>query len=327
MLENSLTTLNNRTGKTHFCLLSENELQKGLRRSFTTLDPIWKSSTESRPTCMVRNLTDLVDSKLLTCRKNRFKLDPVTVSDAEVPTRAETETASFWEPVLEEVSNSNRTVIILRSKPYSNHNSEEYTLNESRTLHETEICRCHKKVSFKLTKALDIEAAKERKSQLSKSVPKPSKWRKDYASNFLSNSFEFDQSVKKLDGSVNRFEPSVNKCNEKQKNDEMSREQGQRFKSVDGRDAAATLIQSIWRMYVKRRDYLHYRKQKWAAGMIAISWIMNAKLSKIRKQLINTNRSLIDSYRLRMKASYLLHASATIVMMKFLMGFLNANMF
>ncbi|XP_063710356.1 IQ domain-containing protein H-like isoform X2 [Symsagittifera roscoffensis] len=76
---------------------------------------------------------------------------------------------------------------------------------------------------------------------------------------------------------------------------------GQRFKTSQGKHQAATLIQSMWRMHVKRSAYLHYRKQKWAAGMIAISWIMNAKLSKIRKQLVNTNRSLIDSYRLRMK--------------------------
>ena len=34
---------------------------------------------------------------------------------------------------------------------------------------------------------------------------------------------------------------------------------GQRFKTTEGQHAAATLIQSLWRMHVKRSAYLHYR--------------------------------------------------------------------
>jgi hypothetical protein len=38
-------------------------------------------------------------------------------------------------------------------------------------------------------------------------------------------------------------------------------------------------------MFKDRTEYLEYRKKKWAAGVIAISWIMHIKMSKVREQL------------------------------------------
>ncbi|XP_070542843.1 IQ domain-containing protein H-like [Ptychodera flava] len=76
---------------------------------------------------------------------------------------------------------------------------------------------------------------------------------------------------------------------------------GRRFLGPDGEHVAATKIQATWRRYKDRTAYLEYRRKKWAAGVIAISWIMNVKLSKIRKQLKATRLKHLDSFRERSK--------------------------
>ncbi|XP_002730454.1 IQ domain-containing protein H-like [Saccoglossus kowalevskii] len=76
---------------------------------------------------------------------------------------------------------------------------------------------------------------------------------------------------------------------------------GRRFLGPDGEHVAATKIQATWRRYKDRMAYLEYRRKKWAAGVIAISWIMNVKLSKIRKQLRTTRQMYLDEFRERAK--------------------------
>lgn len=76
---------------------------------------------------------------------------------------------------------------------------------------------------------------------------------------------------------------------------------GRQFKSTSGQDVAATRIQSAWRMFKDRTEYLEYRKKKWAAGVIAISWIMHIKMSKVREQLKQTRDDNLEAFRRRAK--------------------------
>uniref|UniRef100_F6YCE4 IQCH-like ATP-grasp domain-containing protein n=1 Tax=Ciona intestinalis TaxID=7719 RepID=F6YCE4_CIOIN len=76
---------------------------------------------------------------------------------------------------------------------------------------------------------------------------------------------------------------------------------GRRFLGTDGRYIAVSKIQATWRRYRDRRAYLQYRKQRWAAGVIAISWIMHVRMSRMRKRLRHIRRSHLDNYRARGK--------------------------
>ena len=44
---------------------------------------------------------------------------------------------------------------------------------------------------------------------------------------------------------------------------------------------AAAKIQATWRMTRDRAVYYAYRKRKWAAGIIAIAWVMHVKLAMV----------------------------------------------
>ncbi|XP_072037895.1 IQ domain-containing protein H-like [Amphiura filiformis] len=72
---------------------------------------------------------------------------------------------------------------------------------------------------------------------------------------------------------------------------------GRRYLGPDGEDVAATKIQSTWRRHMDRLAYLDYRKKKWAAGVIAISWVMHVKMAKIRKQLKTTRKQQLEWMR------------------------------
>lgn len=52
-----------------------------------------------------------------------------------------------------------------------------------------------------------------------------------------------------------------------------------------------------------RTAYLEYRRKKWAAGVIAISWIMNVKMSKVKKQLKISRKNELDAFRRRAKVT------------------------
>ena len=49
--------------------------------------------------------------------------------------------------------------------------------------------------------------------------------------------------------------------------------------------------------------YLEYRRRKWAAGVIAISWIMHIKMAKVRHQLKQARLDNLESFRKRAKVS------------------------
>lgn len=52
-------------------------------------------------------------------------------------------------------------------------------------------------------------------------------------------------------------------------------------------------------MSVKRRQYLEYRRRKWAAGIVSLSWVMYAKVSKIRQQLELVRSRQLENYKAR----------------------------
>uniref|UniRef100_A0A673YAZ7 IQ motif containing H n=1 Tax=Salmo trutta TaxID=8032 RepID=A0A673YAZ7_SALTR len=74
---------------------------------------------------------------------------------------------------------------------------------------------------------------------------------------------------------------------------------GQRYRGEGGTEAAAVRIQSCWRRHRARNAYLRHRHRKWAAGTIAISWLMHAQLGRVRKSLQESRRIHLDNYRIR----------------------------
>lgn len=60
-------------------------------------------------------------------------------------------------------------------------------------------------------------------------------------------------------------------------------------------------------MFKDRTEYLEYRKKKWAAGVIAISWVMHIKMSKVREQLKQTRDDNLEAFRRRAKVNIMLH--------------------
>ena len=81
--------------------------------------------------------------------------------------------------------------------------------------------------------------------------------------------------------------------------------QGRRYVGPRGQDCAAARIQATWRMYQERGRYLEYRRKKWAAGVICISWVMSVKMSKVRKQLAATRMDQLEIFRKQARVSTL----------------------
>jgi hypothetical protein len=54
-------------------------------------------------------------------------------------------------------------------------------------------------------------------------------------------------------------------------------------------------------MYRDRIKYLEFRRMKWASGVIALSWLMHIKLSRVRKQLKQSRLDLLEGHRRKMK--------------------------
>lgn len=74
---------------------------------------------------------------------------------------------------------------------------------------------------------------------------------------------------------------------------------GQRYKGEGGIEAAAIHIQSSWRRCLARTAYLCHCRRKWAAGTIAISWLMHAQLCRVRKALQARRFSQLENSRSR----------------------------
>ena len=52
-------------------------------------------------------------------------------------------------------------------------------------------------------------------------------------------------------------------------------------------------------MFIKRREYLEHRRRKWAAGIVSLSWIMHAKVHKIRQQLKSVRARQLENHKAR----------------------------
>ncbi|UJR28036.1 hypothetical protein I4U23_009293 [Adineta vaga] len=83
--------------------------------------------------------------------------------------------------------------------------------------------------------------------------------------------------------------------------EELVKRIGRRFVGSGGKDRAAIAIQSYWRRFRDRRAYIRLRKRKWAAGVIALSWLMMVKLAKARFQLKLSRQRQIEFFRTKQK--------------------------
>ncbi|MBN3283466.1 IQCH protein, partial [Polyodon spathula] len=76
---------------------------------------------------------------------------------------------------------------------------------------------------------------------------------------------------------------------------------GQRYKGMGGVGMAAVKIQSSRRRHHVRAAYLEYRRQKWAAGAIAISWLLHAQMVRMKKALKGSHQRHLENFRSRAK--------------------------
>lgn len=75
---------------------------------------------------------------------------------------------------------------------------------------------------------------------------------------------------------------------------------GRRYKGLNGVHIAASKVQATYRMYVQRRCYLEYKRMKWAAGVIALAWVLYTRSCKVQQQLKDTRETHIKNYRHRL---------------------------
>lgn len=80
---------------------------------------------------------------------------------------------------------------------------------------------------------------------------------------------------------------------------------GQRYKGEGGVEAAAIHIQTCWRRYLARTAYLSHYRRKWAAGTIAISWLMHTQMRRVRKALQARRFRQLENYRSRAQVMFL----------------------
>lgn len=57
-------------------------------------------------------------------------------------------------------------------------------------------------------------------------------------------------------------------------------------------------------MYRDRKAYLEYRHRKWAAGVIALTWVMNVKMATMKRQLKVTRQREIEHFKERAKVTF-----------------------
>ncbi|CAF2085568.1 unnamed protein product [Rotaria magnacalcarata] len=76
----------------------------------------------------------------------------------------------------------------------------------------------------------------------------------------------------------------------------LIKEPGRRFRDKHGKQRAAIIIQSYWRSYHARKIYKNLKKRRWAANVIASTWLKHSKLAKIRKQLKLMRRRQLDFF-------------------------------
>ena len=64
---------------------------------------------------------------------------------------------------------------------------------------------------------------------------------------------------------------------------------------------AAIRIQCAYRRYRDRTAYLEYRRRKWAAGVIALTWLTYVKLAKARENLKMHRAKHLENFKKRLR--------------------------
>lgn len=82
---------------------------------------------------------------------------------------------------------------------------------------------------------------------------------------------------------------------------------GRRYKGEGGMEAAAIHIQSCWRRYLARTAYLSHCRNKWAEGIIAVTWLMYSQKIRVRKALQARRVRQLENHRSRAQVMVLIH--------------------